>query len=396
MALFRNLFLRFRRGSPISIIEIFDDEVRLTTALFLSGGKELRVLHSRALPFSDIRSLAATLRKMGGVFPKNAIVALGSRFATTLYSAVSVVRQNPEALIDEPDLENIVSQTIWKFFDRHRGRIAAKLSVPETDVILTDARILTVRLDGHKVVNPLGFRARVVEVGFAQTFLSREVSDALRAALPVDRIALITEAGSAWLHALTFKESAARFTLARIGVFGSDYFIADGAQCGFKESINWGMEELSMQLGKALNLDIPTAESILVKYFSGNCSNAFLRRLETILLEGLTALARGLGLALKRAGTKVVYFYSSDDLPPIIFTSAFRKRMGGPATLQLALPGMIADKLDFRLSFDVQGDEHNAFPLLAYFFEWRHSPFHELLGQVVRRRVRWLSPIKSN
>jgi hypothetical protein len=48
------------------------------------------------------------------------IISLDSDLCSSIYSSIVLVRDNAKDPIDEVDLDNLVSQAVWKFFDRHR------------------------------------------------------------------------------------------------------------------------------------------------------------------------------------------------------------------------------------------------------------------------------------
>ena len=97
------------------------------------------------------------LRKFGKLANYKIAVGIDSQYASTVYSSVSLVRNNAKDLIDESDLDNLISQAVWKFFDRHRLRVAQKLGVNDVDVLLTDVRIEKVLLYRPLLFNPILF-----------------------------------------------------------------------------------------------------------------------------------------------------------------------------------------------------------------------------------------------
>ena len=151
------------------MLEILDNLNRAAFFKVNFPDKKIRVLKTISEP-----SLEKFSRRIGRTRNQKLIFALDSNFATTVYSSVVLVRENYKEFIDEAELDNLISQAIWKYFDRQRNKIAAKMGVSDLDIVLTDVKIRGVKLDGHKVVNPSGFKAKTVEVQFSQTFLLRD------------------------------------------------------------------------------------------------------------------------------------------------------------------------------------------------------------------------------
>ena len=105
------------------------------------------------------------------------ILALDSDFAHTVNSSIGIIRDNPKETITESDLDNILFQALWRFFDRYRATAAGRLGVGDVDVVLSDIRVGEIKLDGHKVINPVGFKAKSAEIYLSETFISRKLFD---------------------------------------------------------------------------------------------------------------------------------------------------------------------------------------------------------------------------
>ena len=383
----------FSKKERFVVLEIFSDYLRITYGFFDPRAKQLVVTKIFKARINGLAEIGAYLNKIRIPRKSNIILALGSAFATTLYSSSVLIREKYSELIDEPDLDNLVSQAIWKFFDRHRNQIAQKMQTSDLDVILTDVRIRGIKLDSHKVVNPLGFKARSVEVSFSQTFLTREFTQFLKQALPINQIVFVTEAGSSWSHALSSVSPKSAFLLGNVLHRETELFISDGRSHGSHDTIQWGLDVLPEHLSDRLAVEGGVAREIITRYLNGKTSILFRRRLETIILEAMHNLLRGFDLALERTGTSVLYVYSYSDLPPLIFTSHFRNRFKHSVNLYPVVPSSIGENFGFRISFKEQGDTHAAFPVLSYFLDWRLGSVHSKLEQIAKRRVRWLSPL---
>src|SRR3989344_4961945 len=84
--------------------------------------------------------------------------------AVTIFSTVKITREHPTQALTPVDLENHISQAVWKFYNDCRSEAADKLGKSEMDLVMTDARVVGVKIDGHQVINPSGFTGRELEI----------------------------------------------------------------------------------------------------------------------------------------------------------------------------------------------------------------------------------------
>ena len=104
------------------------------------------------------------------------------------------------------------------------------MNVTDLDIVLTDVRIRGVKLDGHKVVNPIGFKAKTVEIQFSQTFLLRDFVNSVKEYLPLNLISLVSENGTAWASVIAKANLTDNFLLANLYGGKTLMFFADGIQ----------------------------------------------------------------------------------------------------------------------------------------------------------------------
>src|SRR3990172_6535352 len=102
------------------------------------------------------------------------IVDLDSGSAATIFSFIKIPRDNPREELGMIELENSLSQAIWKMFDGIRVSVSERLGVDEADILLTDARVIGVKIDGNQIINPSGFTGRELEILLALTMVKRD------------------------------------------------------------------------------------------------------------------------------------------------------------------------------------------------------------------------------
>ncbi len=382
------LSLLRKEGDRFLVVEIYENNNRAGYIRANWQQKELKVLKTREHP--DLKKL---LKKFGRLNKYKIVVGLDSHLASTIYSSVVLVRDRYKELIDEPELDNLISQAIWKFFDRSRNKVAGKIGVADLDVLLTDVRIRGIKLDSHKVVNPVGFKAKTVEVQFSQTFLSRGLIDSLKEILPLNQVVLVSESGTAWASVVAkASPTGENFLLANIFSGKTQIFLSEGSQNSYWDRFGWGEDSLKQSLSADLAVDKNTAGRLVAKYLKNETSETFRRRFEHLLAKELDALAELLAAASKKVDSRLVYVNPFFELPPV-FASGFRNRFSRSVTLRHPTLDLIAQNFGFDIKFKNSADSRSNFGLVALLMEWYLSPQDDKMSQLAKRRVRWLSPI---
>lgn len=369
------------------VVEISEHTNRIADIKANFADNEIKFINTRSGP--DLKKL---IKKFGRLKKYKIILGLDSHLATTIYSSVVLVRDRFKELIDEAELDNLISQAIWKFFDRQRGKVATKMNVSDLDVILSDVKIRGVRLDSHKVVNPVGFKAKTVEILFSQTFLLRQFVESMKDTLPLGQVIFISESGTAWASVVAKSQEAGSFAVANIFPGKTSVFAASGSQNSYLDHFAWGENNLYASLAGDLAVDPGVASVIVAKYNSGAMSVAFKRRIENFISRELQMLANGIGQAIKKVDVETVFVHPFFDLPAI-FMENFRGSLGKPAQLRLLNLDIISKNFGFDIKFKHTAQQKNAFSFLATLLEWYLAPQEDRMSQMANRRVRWLSPV---
>jgi len=383
------------RGDDFVTLEIFRDHMRVASLKIDDEKKSLiiqKITDHKIKTLSDVENVIKKIRRLKN---KKIILALGPHIATTIYSSVSLVRDNPSALIEESDLDNIVSQATWKFFDRRRQSIANKMKVDDFDLIFTDARVLGIRLDGHKVVNPVGFKARTVKISFSQTFLTRAFSDLIKEFLPVENIVFVGEAGTLISNLLALESSQDRFLTTTISLGHTDVFLVNDQDRNFFDTFPWGFENLKEHVADQLSVSSSTAETIVELYTHGETSSAFARRFEQLLMKEFNNFIKGLSRSFKRSKTDSAFLHTRITFPDFFFASSFSRRFDQRKQIQPVTTDFVGDNFGYEVECKNPEDMPKSFLPLFYFLEWRFTPVHSKLEQLAKRQVRWLSPLKE-
>jgi len=386
----------FFRGENYVVIEILNHYVQVTLLSVSHNKKKIRIVKNYYKPVRELSvpvvldKLKSILRKIRKLEKYKVVLSLDSDLATTIYAHIPLVRPHPKEIINEADLDNIISQAIWRFFDRNRFRVSKKLEIDEIDVLLSDVRIRGIKLDGHKVVNPVGFKAKSVEVSFSQTLAGRELMKGIRELISKDKIELITETGTAMSHVLSKAlRTKDKFFVANLFPNHTAIFVASNNRVNHHNGFNWGEKDLHESLADHFAVDPVTARMIIQKHSEQKTSKSFQRRFENILHRELQIFANGIG-ALLGEDNPMVYLNPYFNAPPIIYSSRFQSRLEKPFKVSPLSTNIITEKMGYDVQYNKTLKVRNLFSVLSSFFEINFLPQNSKMSHLANRRVRWL------
>lgn len=225
------------------------------------------------------------------------ICGLDSKSATTLKDFVDVKRNKKEDDITEKELEHLIFQGLWNFLNLNRPWIAQKMKTKESDLILANIEIVSIELDGNKVINPMGFSGEMVSFCFQCTFIPREIMPSMETLNTWSQNMMICEEGAALSYFMLGDEID---VTAFCREESTEIFFAGERRVSYIDEIPLGMKHLSSFLVEKFGVGPDVAEELVVYYtqhgvskhlehffkeqFNGFVSDLFLG-IETILIK---------------------------------------------------------------------------------------------------------------
>ncbi|GAC1379817.1 MAG: cell division protein FtsA [Ktedonobacteraceae bacterium] len=99
-------------------------------------------------------------KSAGGVVAPSAVIGIAGELVKGSSITINKQRQNPTKPITPEELEGLISGAQQKLLKSAKDRIAAETGYQNIEVRLTNAAVISVRIDGQSVANPIGFRGR--------------------------------------------------------------------------------------------------------------------------------------------------------------------------------------------------------------------------------------------
>ncbi len=372
----------FNRKEKFLLLEIAP---RRTSGLLLSVDKDKKI---SAEKFWDNFSFKVfkgdplkSLRK------RQIILSLHPAFINTLFCGLTVERDKDliGKEITLPEIENLFSRSLGKLFNEYRKDAASRMGLPEIDTILVGVKTNNFKVDGHLVLNPIGFKGKTVEAGLELTFTTRELFDDLKD---------FFKAQDGFF--LTGIPRAAIFTISKLeppplGFFmlhpeSSFYFVLDrsaGTKTVREGKISWSSDSLFDAISGNLGVSPDVTLSIYFRHLDGKTSAVFKRSIENLLKPVKQALFSEIK-DLNIGGN--AYLYSAAPLPinfPFRACGATLKDL--PLDEALQRFGFSLDRSKPLLS------NGEMFMKLAPFFEFYFGKNDSEINKRLKRRLHWLT-----
>src|SRR5207245_2346266 len=198
---------------------------------------------------------------------------------------VNKQRQQPTKPITPKELESVISSAQQKLLKIAKERIATETGYPNIEVRLTNAAVISVRIDGQTVSNPIGFRGRHFTLTLFSAFAPLMQLGALETVAQGLDLTLVTIVAEPYalarcLSANTSAESGAIF----IDIGGGTTDIALVRQGGIEETRMFalGGRTFTRRLAASKGVSLKEAEKLKVSYSNGTIKGAEREEIQNI------------------------------------------------------------------------------------------------------------------
>jgi hypothetical protein len=367
-------------------------------ALFLSVDEDRKMTVEKIVKNVDLKKfLQSPLRRLSQkswegewLFKshRKVIVSADSSVATTMPVPLDFARDRAQWKdeVTLTELENLIAQAMAKIFTQCRSEAAKRLGVDDINTILVGAKADRFKIDGHSVMNPIGFAGRKVSLLLELTFTVRDVFENLKQFFNSPDEFFFIETPQAWLL------SAARIRelpLNLISITSSEEADSSAAKLFvfekaggihpilYRETLNWSFDKLFSEIVKALGVGIGEAKKLYRTFRAGELSPNAARAFQKIIRPEIDALL----FEIERA--KVVGSVYFDALYPAPFDAPYKYKS---VTFENIPTREILDELDLVVGDVPPESLRNLAPFLEAYFAKNASE----INQKLRRRLHWL------
>lgn len=387
------------KGDSFFVIEVLGSMLRGSLMSVASESKQATLVRVLEQPLVNqsveaFTSALVVLRKAVSLpVVVRTIALLDHRRAAVLSGSVSLVRSDPKAEIKQAELENLISQGLWKLVAMHRKEAAIKIGNDEARIRLADADVVRVKLNNHRVVNPIGFAARTIEIAYRETFVDQAILQTLHTELTEDNLMMIVEAPTVLAGLIARLNPVADFLFVDVGARETTVYRVEQMMLSYVDSFAWGTQTLLSSVALHFAVDEAGAVAIIERYGRHEVSALMRRAIEKAVSGELAILSNGLAAHQPPERSIPVYVHASMPLPSVVFDPAFARRLG----LDLMLTAVNEQFIGAHAGFVVQLQKQKlarsyysfstALAAIADTYALAAMP---LMTKTAKRRARWI------
>ncbi len=208
----------------------------------------------------------------GGIIAPPTVIGIAGELVKGSSITVTKQRQDPTKEITPDELEGVISSAQQKLYKMAKERIATEIGYSNVEVRLTNAAVISVRIDGQAVHNPIGFRGRHFQLTLFSSFAPLMQLGALQTVakgLDLTLISIVAEpyALARCLSVDAGPDSGAIF----IDIGGGTTDIALVRQGGIEETRMFalGGRTFTRRLASSKGLSLKEAENLKILYSTG-------------------------------------------------------------------------------------------------------------------------------
>ncbi len=363
------MFNLFKRKEKFLLLDVSTEKI---SGLLISLDSQKRIKKEKF--WENIERHSSRRWPSIPIFNKT-IVACNPELAVKIFIPLSISRESGAGVLERVELENLLAQAIGKVFNHYRREASLVLGEDELDTILADSNVSCFEVDGHKVINPLGFSPNEIKALMEMTFSARRTYERIKTALNKPNF-FLTEKGQAQSEAIK-----------RLGYKKAD-FLSLGCDKSYfypgyvpgtpysRRELKWSTNGFISDIGNRWNLGEKAAEDVYYYYLKKGVSPVMDRYLSKILSKN----ARDLGDRVKKIKTAPSVCFTGDVPVELIGRSLFYEP---PLENFLSKSGFSAES-------DVLHSGPEAFQTLAPFLEFYYDNSDNEINGWLKRRLHWL------
>ncbi len=208
----------------------------------------------------------------GGMIAPSAVIGIAGELVKGSSITITKQRQQPTKPITPEELEGMISNAQQKLLKIAKERIAAETGYQNIEVRLTNAAVISVRIDGQTVTNPIGFRGRHFTLTLFSAFAPLMQLGALETVAQGLDLTLVTIVAEPYALARCLSTNASANSGAIfIDIGGGTTDIALVRQGGIEETRMFalGGRTFTRRLAASKGLSLKDAEKLKMSYSGG-------------------------------------------------------------------------------------------------------------------------------
>jgi Actin-like ATPase involved in cell division len=222
----------------------------------------------------------------GGIIAPQAVIGIAGELVKGSSTTVSKQRAQPTKQITAEELEVLITAAQERLLKNAKERIAAETGYGNIDVRLTNAAVISVRIDGQLVTNPIGFRGRHFALTLFSAFAPLTQLGAIETVAQGLDLTLVTIVAEPYALARCLSSNASADSGAIfIDVGGGTTDIALVRQGGIEETrvFALGGRAFTRRIATSKGIPMKEAERLKIDYSNGELSSNAQDEIQAIL-----------------------------------------------------------------------------------------------------------------
>jgi cell division protein FtsA len=253
--------------------------------------------------------------QMAGVIGKQAIVGLAGELVKGMSTSTTVERQHPTEKLDMDEIEDVMEKVQRLALEQVTERLTWEMGLPSVDVRLVNSSVVSIKIDGHQISNPLGFQGRYLEVTVFNAFaplVHVGASETIARHLSLDLLSVIAEpyAVASCLDTPAAADLGGIFV--DVGGGTTDVALVRNGGIEATQSFALGGRAFTRRLAVDQSLTLEEAEALKLRYARKELSPAQTREVRRVLDRDVTTWMDGVHLILEELA-------GDSQLPPYVY-----------------------------------------------------------------------------
>lgn len=259
---------------------------------------------------ADIEGVAKTCEEalvkaedMAGVRAKEVIVGIAGELIKGNTASIKYRRANADKPITDEEMSEIISKVQNRAGEKARREVAIETNNPDVEVRLINSALVSLRIDGYKVSNPIGFKGKEIVVQIYTAFAPLVHISAIERVCDELQLDLVTVAVEpfAVCRACLGNDLESSFSgiVMDIGGGTTDIAIVDDGGVEGTKMFSIGGRSFTHQIANRLGLSFEEAEKLKLLADSPEMPEDLRARFEKAVERNLDVWASGVELAIE-------------------------------------------------------------------------------------------------
>lgn len=238
-----------------------------------------------------------------GVRADLTVVGIAGELIKGNTTSVNYVRKNPNKPITEAEMNEIIKKVQQKSGDVAREAVALETGNKNVEIRLINSAIVSLTIDGYKIINPVGFKGSEVAILVYTAFapmIHVAAIEKVCAELNLDLLTVAVEP-FAVCRACLGDNTDSDFSAVVMDIGGgtTDLAVVDDGGVEGTKMFSIGGRSFTHQVEEALGVDFDAAEQYKLDFDSGKLDDRLKSKVETALSRNLSVWLTGVEVALE-------------------------------------------------------------------------------------------------